>query len=294
MSFKNYLNVYEFDSVLPGTGEKVKIKPITTGMMKRMLLYESATDEQGAIEDALDDLLKQCVITPGFEPDKQYLQDRFFLITELRKITKGNLYTFQASCPACKSQSSQTVDLTKLKLTKNKLLDEKKDEHPIAKKITEEVKSPKIKPGLHVKKPEKEIPVVIEVELKVEVPIAQNVVKLNDTISVELELITRGMQKEAFKITNNLKNVTENQKRAETMTVTTAMAIQSIITPDGKEIPLLEDKIFLVNNITQGEVEKIREWFEDHDFGIDFSFDTVCPHCGDKSRREVPMEDFFS
>ena len=42
MSFKNYLNVYEFDTVLPGTGAKLKIKPITTGIMKELLLYESA------------------------------------------------------------------------------------------------------------------------------------------------------------------------------------------------------------------------------------------------------------
>jgi rRNA maturation protein Nop10 len=289
MSFKNYLNVYEFDTTLPGTGAKLKIKPITTGIMKELLLYESATDEPGKIEEALDTLLQKCVITPGFNVDGQFLQDRFFLITELRKVTRGNKYTFQATCQKCNGQAQQTVDLSKLVVKPNTLASEVKETPPVVKKVAE------TRPGLHVKKetPKKEeVPVIVEKELK---PVSVNTVQLNDNISVELSLITRGMQKQAMKIVTDMKKeMGDMQRRAEIVTITTAQAIKAIITPEGKEIPSLEDRVYFINNINQGELEKLTQWLQDHDFGIDFSFDTVCPHCGDKQRREVPIEDFFS
>jgi hypothetical protein len=289
MSFKQYLNYFEFDTTLPGSGDRLKIRPITTGMLKRLLLYENATEEQGIIEDALDDLLGQCVISKDFKIENQYLQDRFFLLAELRKITKGNLYTFQAVCPKCNSQSSQTIDLTKLKLTKNPLLTEKVN--PVAERIQEQSK-PKPKPGLHVKKVEK-VPEVKETELKETLQVSPYIVKVNENIAVELSFITRGMQKNAFVITNAMKNMKDNQRRAESMIVITASAIKAVITPDGREEPSLEDKVYLLNNTSQAEMEKINEWYEKNDFGLDFSFDTKCPHCNEESRREIPVESFF-
>jgi len=39
IDLKKYLNVYTFEFELPGTGEKLKYKPITIGQMKQLLSY---------------------------------------------------------------------------------------------------------------------------------------------------------------------------------------------------------------------------------------------------------------
>jgi hypothetical protein len=96
----SYINVYEFDTTLPGSGQVVTFKPVTTGQMKKMLAYEQADDPQ-EIEAALDMLISECVVSPDFDINKLYLQDRFFLLLEIRSKTKGNKYEFHWQCPIC-------------------------------------------------------------------------------------------------------------------------------------------------------------------------------------------------
>jgi hypothetical protein len=64
--FKKYLNVYEFETTLPGSGEVIKYKPITTGQLKKLLIYED-DDDPSIIEEALDDLITSSVISEGFD-----------------------------------------------------------------------------------------------------------------------------------------------------------------------------------------------------------------------------------
>jgi hypothetical protein len=275
-NFKNYLNVYSFESVLPGSGEQLTYKPITTGQMKTMLLYED-NEDLGRIEEALDSLISSCVLTEGFDIMKLFLQDRFFLLTEIRKATKGNMYTFKMECADCKGQSMQTIDLTKLKIIKPKF-EIKKAQHPVSAAAEEAVKKVK---KISVSKDN--VPVV-----------PWNILKLSDKITLELSIITRGIQAEAFKIVKEIKNMTMDQKKIEIFTIINALSIVAVITPDGREenIPL-EDKIFLMNNITQSEMEKIVKWTEDNNFGLDFTFSIKCPHCNKETKREVPLDDFF-
>ncbi len=115
--FKKYLNKYEFKTVLPGSGQKLTFRPITTGQMKSLLAHEQE-EEMGAVENVLDILLTDCVTEPkDFDVLELYINDRFFFIIELRKNTRGTTYQFEWKCPECKSQSLQVVDLKKLKVT---------------------------------------------------------------------------------------------------------------------------------------------------------------------------------
>lgn len=95
-----FLNVYEFETTLPGSGQVIKFKPVTTGQMKKMLAYEQA-DEQLEVERALDELIVDCVTSPDFDIDGLYLQDRFFLLLQIRCKTKGDKYEFYWKCPIC-------------------------------------------------------------------------------------------------------------------------------------------------------------------------------------------------
>jgi hypothetical protein len=287
--FKMYLNMYQFDTRLPGSGKELKIKPITTGQLKRMLMYETVSD-MGKIENALDVLITECVLDKDFNVNDLYLQDRFFLLAELRKITRGNMYTFTAFCdnPLCNSQYVHTIDLSKLPMKPFKIgqVVEKREK----------------------KSEEKSVPIKVErkkkgmVEIVPEQPVVEEntnpwVVELNNGLKVELSMITRGMQSESFRIISTRQGapMTDSQKRIESITMTTAFGIKAIITPDGdkNEALSIQDKIYFLDNITQPDMEKIQKWYDAVDFGIEFKFNVKCPHCGKEEMREVPLEDFF-
>jgi len=115
--FRDYLNVYEFETILPGTGQVVKFKPITTGQLKKLLIYEKE-ENPAKIEAALDEMISSCVVSEDFNIGELYLQDRFFLLLEIRKKTKGNIHQWQYTCPKCDSQSLQNFDLDDVPVNK--------------------------------------------------------------------------------------------------------------------------------------------------------------------------------
>jgi TusA-related sulfurtransferase len=116
-NFLDYVNVYEFECELPGSKQKVKFKPVTTGQIKKLLTYEKETNYV-IQEQALDDLISSSVLSEGFSTDELYIYDRMFLLLELRKKTKGEVLEFKIDCPKCKSQSLNRVNLDALELTK--------------------------------------------------------------------------------------------------------------------------------------------------------------------------------
>ena len=53
-------------------------------------------------------------MSEDFDINELYLEDRFFLLVELRKKTKGEVLEFTLTCPKCKSQTLNRVDLEKM------------------------------------------------------------------------------------------------------------------------------------------------------------------------------------
>ncbi len=280
-NFKDYLNTYVFETDLLGTGKTLKFKPIVTHQIKKLLLYEASQDPM-SIEEALDEVLNECVISPeGFDVGDLYLQDRFYLLVELRQATRGKTYSFQTTCSKCGSQTQHVIDLSKLK-TKTLNRYEKKTQ-PIKKSI---------KKGKLIDLSEEKI----EVQTN-DHKTSWDEVVVNDKISVKLHLITRNMQKEAIKRFNDSHNdeeVSEIQRTIEITTFLYALSIVSITTPNGTDENLsLEDRIFFLDNIQQSEQELITSWFDKNDFGIDFSFNVVCNQCKNAETKAVPVENFF-
>ena len=112
-SFRDYLNVFEFDYKLPGSGEKLKFKPITIGALKGFLTLEGEADPI-QITGMFDKLFSETVLTPDFDPGTMYIYDRYALLLEIRKKTKGETNQFEMTCPECKGQSVQTIDFAKI------------------------------------------------------------------------------------------------------------------------------------------------------------------------------------
>jgi len=115
--FKDFLNVYEFECELPGTGQIVKFKPLTTGQLKRMLVYENVNNFQKE-EEALDELIKSSVISEDFNINDLFLEDRAFLLIEIRKKTKGEVIEFTHNCTECGSQTLNRVNMNEMVTTK--------------------------------------------------------------------------------------------------------------------------------------------------------------------------------
>lgn len=285
-NFRNYINTYVFETDLPGSGVSVSFRPVTTGQIKKLLLYET-TNEPTAMESALDEMIGECVVKPeNFKISDLYIQDRFYLLVEIRKATRGATYNFQTECTSCGSQTQQSINLSSLPVTKlNKSTKKQESIRPMVNKQKKNRLVEKTD-NVEIMSPEPEIT-------------EWDVVKLNDNISVRLSLVTREMQKTAFSLFmnkhgNNIDNVSDVEKTIDITTTLYALCVTGIITPEGEENDLpLEERIFLLDNIQQSEQDKISQWFDSNDFGIDFSFDVRCSHCGYTEKKAVPVENFF-
>ncbi len=110
---------YEFSCVLPGSGERITYKPINTEQMKKVLVYEQE-DDSSVIDSALDKLIASCVTSDGFDISKMYLQDRYFLLIELRKASKGGQYQFNYKCVECEFENIGSVNITELPIRPKK------------------------------------------------------------------------------------------------------------------------------------------------------------------------------
>lgn len=113
--FKQDLNVYEFETTLPGNGKTVRFKPIVTKTLKKLLVFENTRDQKTA-EQALDVIIENSVLDEGFDVEDLFLQDRFALLLAIRMKSKGESYQFEYKCPKCESQSIQSVNLNNFKI----------------------------------------------------------------------------------------------------------------------------------------------------------------------------------
>lgn len=124
MSLKKYMNSYEFETTLPGNGQKIKYKGISTNTLKKLLMYEDEKDPI-AIEKVLDDIIETSVINEGFDIDSLYNLDRYYLFTRIRIASKGSIYEVRYSCKKCKSQNLERIDLEDVFIKKPKKINNK-------------------------------------------------------------------------------------------------------------------------------------------------------------------------
>lgn len=250
--FKNYLNIFEFEITLPGSGETIKIKPLTTGQIKKLLIYEGIEDDFDLMTKIFDDIIRESVITKGFDLSQLYLQDRFYLLLEIRKKTKGAIHQFEHTCEKCESQSIQKIDLDKLPMT------------PF--------------------------------------PEIDFIVKVNDDISVRMDFLKRINEFEATEALKIIKEqaaktsgkLKELQEQAEFSLLLEASGIQEIILPEGSQPNLsIFDKKYFLENIPKFLYQKIKDWYEVSDFGVDFFVTIKCEHCKHPVEIEISYDNFF-
>lgn len=115
-NYEKYLKTYTSKLELPGSGEEVEIRPLTTNDMKKLLTYENQNDPLVS-EDILDEIITNVVVSENFNIESLYLQDRYYIFIKLRELTKGSKYKFQYKCTSCGQKTIQTIDLNDLNVT---------------------------------------------------------------------------------------------------------------------------------------------------------------------------------
>ncbi len=244
----NYLNQYEFKYEIKETGQEVTFKPITTGQMKNLLVYEE--ESMTIVEQVLDDIITGCVTTEGFNLDELTAQDRFSLLVEIRAKSKGVDYSFQIKCPKCNSINHSGCNLAEL------------DDIPFK-------------------------------------PDADKVVQLNDNLSLEMNYIRRGVQKRATNIVDQMakaKKMNDNQKMAEIVFLTYALSVTKFVTPDGvytQDDVEVEEIVAMLTGLDEKTYQKINDWFEDTNFGVDFRYNMSCTNCDFAESVDIPITHFF-
>ncbi len=111
-NFRDYLNVFEFETTLPGSGQLIKFKPLTIGHLKELIVLEIDENEFNPriATQVFDIVFEKSVLNEDFNPLDILIPDRQFLLLEIRKKTKGESNKFKLTCPKCKSQSVQDVN----------------------------------------------------------------------------------------------------------------------------------------------------------------------------------------
>lgn len=248
--FRNYLNTYDFPIELVGSKQQISITPLTTGQIKNLLTMEGQEEDLELMTKIFDRIITESVLTDGFDLAELYLQDRFYLLLEIRKKTKGAIHKFEYTCEECGSQTLNTVNLDKLPI----------DPFP------DEI---------------------------------QRIIKINDDISVEMDLLKRRDEFEAVECLKVLKSQTKFtalQEQAEFALLLEAAGIRRIIMPEGEQTEedlSLFDKKYFLENIPKFLYQKIKDWYSRYDFGVDFRIDIKCDHCGDSKKIEIPYDNFF-
>ena len=122
-----------------------------------------------------------------------------------------------------------------------------------------------------------------------------DVIQLDDNLSVKMGFITREIERDGFRLAKKTTaKASESMRLAESTILIQALAIRSIITPDGEDTEVsVKDKQFFLEEIPQQLYEKITEWYEANNFGVDFKSTVNCLSCDYDEEINIPMEDFF-
>ena len=101
--FRHYLNVYNFQCELPGTGEVIDFTPLTVTHLKEIQTMDPGVDAEKKQEDPIFlskvfDKIFESVITSDFDTNSMYINDRFTLILEIRKKLLAHIFRIFYVC----------------------------------------------------------------------------------------------------------------------------------------------------------------------------------------------------
>jgi hypothetical protein len=122
-------------------------------------------------------------------------------------------------------------------------------------------------------------------------------IKINKDLTIYLDFIRRGHQKQSIELAKKLGNLTENQFMSEMATYMYAFGMTKFETNVGeiKDISINDRKEFL-DNLGASSYEPINGWYEKNTYGLKFKHMLVCKaggKCNFTREEDIPITGFF-
>lgn len=116
-------------------------------------------------------------------------------------------------------------------------------------------------------------------------------IEIINGIGVQVGHVTRKHQKDVYNFLSNDKSIDQDTKEAITPLYVMGAAITAYVNREGVNTDLsFEDKIFMLEKFPDTVLEKMKDWLSDNTFGYEIKFNYICPHCGTKEVRELPVD----
>jgi len=114
------LNAPTYELELPSTGKKIKYRPFLVKEEKILLLAMESEDEK-QMQEAVKEILKNCILTRGIKVDDLAVFDIEYLFLNIRGKSVGEEVQLKIICPDDKTtEVDVTLDIESIKVTKPK------------------------------------------------------------------------------------------------------------------------------------------------------------------------------
>lgn len=110
----------EYSTTIPSTGKKIKYQPFTV-KEEKVLILASESENLDEISNAIANVLRNCVTTPGFDPESLALFDVEYLFLKARAKSIGESITLRITDPNDPSYSVEhSINVDQIKVQKDK------------------------------------------------------------------------------------------------------------------------------------------------------------------------------
>lgn len=110
---KSKKDIPDIRYVLPGSGETIFMKPFTTSDQKSILKALEKEDNI-LVQEAFDQVLRNCVLSENFDPTKLYTKDRECLLIELSKNSVKDDIEHTWKCGSCGKKNKLKLSIDSL------------------------------------------------------------------------------------------------------------------------------------------------------------------------------------
>lgn len=108
---------YEYEDKVPSTGKKVKLTPFRVGDEK-VLLEAVASEEPGRMQNAIEQVIANCVTPVNIDELAPY--DLEYLFLRLRSRSVGENVEIGIKCAKCETANKIPINLDSIEVVKNK------------------------------------------------------------------------------------------------------------------------------------------------------------------------------
>lgn len=132
------------------------------------------------------------------------------------------------------------------------------------------------------------------------IPYPENIdrkIKINNDLTISLDFIRRGHQKQAIELVEKMGKLSDNQKLSEIATFMYAFGMVKFETRMGEiKGTSIEDRKEFLDNLSADAYEPINSWYEKNNYGTIFRHKVTCKaggNCNFSKEEEIPITGFF-